>query len=91
MILNNILSRYVGDDNIHAASKAELAKRFVQESGLNPREVVFIGDSVHDSEVAHGAGCRCILIANGHEDKGKLEKTGCVVVDTIRQCESLMA
>lgn len=80
-----------GLDNIHAASKAELSKRFVQESGLNPREVVFIGDSVHDSEVAHGAGCRCILIANGHEDKGKLEKTGCVVVDTIRQCESLMA
>lgn len=79
-----------GLDNIHAHSKAELAKRFVQEKELNPQEVVFIGDSVHDSEVAHGAGCRCILIANGHEHKNKLLKTGCKVVDNIQECEHFL-
>lgn len=79
-----------GLDNIQAHSKAELAKRFVKESHLNPDEVVFIGDSVHDSEVAHGAGCHCILIANGHEDKGKLKRTGCPVVDHISECRDII-
>lgn len=79
-----------GLDNIHAHSKAHLAKEFVRESGFHPDETVFIGDSVHDSEVAHGAGCRCILIANGHEHKKKLTQTGCVVVDTIQECRELL-
>lgn len=79
-----------GLDNIHANSKAELAKTFVRELKLQPDEVVFIGDSVHDSEVAKGAGCHCILIANGHEHKAKLLKTGCNVVDTILDCKKVL-
>lgn len=72
-----------GLDNIHAHSKAELAKAFVQSSDMNPSEVVFVGDSVHDSEVAKYAGCNCILIAAGHEHKDKLCATGYPVFHTI--------
>lgn len=79
-----------GLDNIHANSKAELAKRFVSQQGFVCDEVVFIGDSVHDSEVAHGANCRCILIANGHEAKDKLQKSGSIVVDDIRECCAIL-
>lgn len=85
---------YFGDirglDNIHAQSKAKLAKEFVKENKMNPQEVVFVGDSVHDSEVAKYAGCNCILIANGHEHKDKLVKTGCKVVDTIQEFANLL-
>ncbi len=85
---------YFGDirglDNIHAHSKANLAKEFVKESSMNPSEVVFVGDSVHDSEVATYAGCHCVLIANGHEHKDKLLKTGCKVVNNIQEFAELL-
>lgn len=74
-----------GLDNIHAHSKAELAKCFVEESGFNPDEVLFVGDSVHDSEVAKYANCHCLLIANGHEHKSKLLNTDSYVVDNMKQ------
>ncbi len=73
----------LGLDNIHAHSKAQLAKDFVMNLGIDAHQIVFIGDSVHDSEVAKGAGCNCILIANGHEHKDKLLQVGCPVVDCI--------
>lgn len=76
-----------GLDNIHAHSKAELAKNFVEKAGLCKAETIFIGDSVHDSEVAANAGCHCLLIADGHEHKGKLQNTGCPSVDTMKQAQ----
>lgn len=74
-----------GLDNIHAHSKAELAKCFVREKGLPPTQVLFIGDSVHDSEVANYAGCHCLLIANGHEHEQKLQETGCPVLKNMQE------
>ena len=50
---------------------------------------MFAGDSVHDYEVASAAGCRCVLIANGHEHKDKLKQCGCPVVDDISAFASL--
>lgn len=88
--ISSYFKNICGLNNIHANSKAELARLFVEESGFDPRTVVFVGDSVHDSEVAHGAGCHCVLIANGHEHKEKLVNTGCKVVDSMREFEQLL-
>lgn len=77
-------SEILGLDNIHAYSKAELAKSFAQKQKENTDSMLFLGDSVHDFEVARHANADCILIANGHEHKEKLVKTGCEVVDTIQ-------
>ena len=88
--LHTYFSDIRGLDNIHAYSKASLAKHFILEQQLNPNEVVFVGDSVHDSEVAQHAGCHCVLIANGHEHKDKLVKTGCKVVDNIDEFAKLL-
>ena len=88
--ISNYFQDIQGLDNIHAHSKAELAKAFVKERQLNPNEVVFVGDSVHDSEVAKYAGCHCILIANGHEHRDKLTKTGRRVVGNIKEFAQLL-
>lgn len=88
--IRRYLDGVYGLDNIHAHSKAELAKTFVKKHHIHGDEAVFIGDSVHDSEVAQEAGCHCILIANGHEHKDKLQKTGNIVVDTVNEIPLLM-
>ena len=30
-------------------------------------EIVFVGDTVHDMEIAGSIGCDCIIVDNGHQ------------------------
>lgn len=79
----------LGIGDVYAHSKAELACRFVKESGETGDAIVFIGDSVHDYEVAQAAGCRCVLVAAGHEHKEKLLRCDCETVDSLAQLITL--
>jgi phosphoglycolate phosphatase len=49
---------------------------------FNPEEVVMVGDTVHDFEVANAMGTDCILIASGHNSRERLEDTGTLVLDS---------
>lgn len=75
----------LGLDNIYAASKVENGHRLIAGQKLQASELVLIGDTVHDFEVATELGCQCILIADGHQSKEVLEATGVLVLDSISQ------
>lgn len=77
-------------DNIHAHSKKELACTYFKEQGILPHQSVFIGDSVHDYEVAQAVSASCILIANGHEHKSRLDKTNATVIDRIESLSQII-
>lgn len=74
-----------GLDNFYAASKVENGHRLIKQLTLNAANLLLIGDTVHDFEVASELGCRCILIADGHQSKDVLQATGAVVLDSISQ------
>ena len=61
-----------GINNINAHSKVEMAKNWLKNSDYNNEEMIFIGDSVHDYEVAEELNVKCILVASGHQSKRKL-------------------
>lgn len=93
-VLNQCLKNYeidhyfefaLGLDNIYAASKIENGHRLIASQQLKASELVLIGDTVHDFEVATELGCQCVLIADGHQSKAVLEATGVQVLDTIAQ------
>ncbi len=65
-----------------AISKADVAKNVIKEIG---NDSVFIGDTLHDWEVAKEVDCPCILIANGHQNKKLLASTSAIVIDNIEQ------
>lgn len=88
--IQHYFEQVLGLDNVYANSKVKLAQHFMKEGNFNPNEVVFIGDSVHDSEVASTVRSHCILIANGHEHKNKLIQTGNIVVNSIKECEDVL-
>lgn len=79
-----------GLDNIHAASKVELAKRWRRE---NPREIaVFLGDTEHDCETAEAIGVECLLIEGGHQPRSTLEATGAKIFsNALEACEEILA
>jgi len=74
-----------GLDNHYAASKLKNGQQMISELNLKASELILIGDTVHDFEVASELGCQCILIANGHQSKQILESTGVLVIDELGQ------
>jgi phosphoglycolate phosphatase len=81
--LTQYFDNIIGLDNIYAGSKTHLGLTLVEQLNLPKEEILFIGDTLHDSEVAEAMGVNCILIANGHQVKEKLLANGNLVLDTL--------
>jgi len=74
-----------GLDDHYARGKRELGMRWIAGAGHRAEEVVVVGDTVHDFEVATAMGAGCVLVAAGHHAKDRLEQCGCPVVDDLEQ------
>jgi phosphoglycolate phosphatase len=83
--LRKYFTHVAGLDNIYAASKLHLGKALIQRLGTGKREAVVIGDTEHDHEVACAMEADCILIANGHQSKGRLQALGVPVLDDAKE------
>jgi phosphoglycolate phosphatase len=68
-----------------AVSKIEVGRQLIHNFGINREKTWLIGDTIHDFEVAHQLGIKCILIADGHQTFERLENTGGIVIDNIQQ------
>lgn len=97
--LNNIIDHFqlrsyfeevVGIDDIYAHGKIEQGKELITKLALRGNDVLFVGDTVHDYEVAQEMGTDCVLIANGHQPKQKLETCGVEVLDRVEDVLTLL-
>lgn len=77
---------YIGGIGDHyGGGKIDNARDYFTFAGLNPEEVTLIGDTIHDSEVAAELGCRCILVASGHQSKERLLATKLPVINDLSE------
>lgn len=81
----------IGTDDNFAAGKVELAEKWIKENDINTADVVFIGDTTHDYEVASAVGCDCILVCAGHQSTDILKKTGAQLADSIEDVIGLLS
>lgn len=79
----------LGTDDNYAVSKIDIAKKWFSDNGILPDEAVFIGDTVHDYEVAEAVGCACILAADGHQSGEILSGTDAIVVDNLADLKKI--
>jgi phosphoglycolate phosphatase-like HAD superfamily hydrolase len=49
----------------------------------HPGNVLLIGDTLHDYEVARDTEIECVLVVSGHQSRERLERTGCPVFDSL--------
>jgi phosphoglycolate phosphatase len=80
-----------GIEDIYAASKLALARRWLAAERLDPGQVLFVGDSEHDFEIAHDLGARCVLYSGGHHSHTHLATLGVPVVDDLRRVPAVVA
>lgn len=70
----DLFSDILGTENIYATSKVAVAKKFIQDHHIDPKDILMIGDTLHDAEVAEALGCDIILYTKGHQHPTRLQK-----------------
>lgn len=82
--IRGYFARLAGLRDYYAHSKIDLGRELLAASGGDPAEAVLIGDTLHDYEVAQEIGCRCILVAGGHQTETRLRTSGAPVIRDFR-------
>jgi len=90
--ISNYFQNIVGLDNIYASGKSHLAKKLVEkiQSNGSAGNILLIGDTIHDYEVAKEIGSECILMSHGHQDERRLVKLGVPVVKDFNELNSIL-
>lgn len=78
----------VGDN--YGNSKTTVAKAFAERCCADPSEILFVGDTCHDSEVAEACGCDCVLVSGGHVSAENLQKSGRFVLSDISEVAGIV-
>ncbi len=74
-----------GIHNHYADGKAHMAAVVASRLDADSRSMLFIGDTLHDIEVARRIGCDCLLCARGHQSKERLLAAGVPIVDSLAE------
>jgi len=69
----------LGVDDHYANGKAGLAREYLVSTPFRADEILMLGDTLHDFEIASFLGCTCILIAQGHHPFHRLQAAGATV------------
>lgn len=82
--IRDVFHDVIGSDDIFAHGKQERGQRWLARQGWAPWSVVLVGDTAHDFEVAAAMGIRGALVTTGSHSRGRLEKLGAPVFDSLR-------
>ena len=81
--LTSCFIRLTGLDNIYAHSKTDAGRAWVAELGIPAGNILLIGDTLHDLEVARELGVHCVLVAAGHHPADRLRRATDRVLDDL--------
>ena len=81
--LTAIMTEVCGIDDHYAHGKIESGRKWLSQTGRSPEDLVMVGDTAHDYEVATNLGASCVLVSYGHSSREKLELTGCPIADSL--------
>ena len=79
----------VSAENFSLKKIASLSKpwglSFINELPYDKDEIIMVGDTLHDSEVAEAMNIDCLLVDHGHISRERLEKTDRKVISNLNQ------
>ncbi len=88
--IKKFFKKIKGLDNIYAGGKTELGIELRKQINHSKEQVVLIGDSLHDYEVAQAINAGAILVSNGHQSAEKLRLNSNFVIDDIAKLKDLI-
>ena len=79
-----------GVDNGLGEGKIERGHRHLAELNYKGDEILLVGDTVHDVEVAAALGAHCVLLPSGHQSRRRLVGSGATVVEGLFAVAALL-
>ncbi len=72
-----------GASDLMAESKTARAESWARASGAAPQNIVVVGDTEYDLEMAAAMGAGCVLVTYGHRGERRLRPFGVTLVDEL--------
>ena len=74
-----------GVNHIYANGKKEISLNHLKKIKTNPDKVLFVGDTLHDSEIAEIMNVDCVLFSKGHNSSEKLKEANRKVIGNLEE------
>lgn len=81
--LTSLFIGVVGQKDHYARGKTDAGRAWLRQLSYQPGEILFVGDTIHDREVARALGVECALVACGHNNYERLQDQGGPVFNDI--------
>ncbi len=88
--LTRYFSELVGLDDFYAHSKVDNGKKWIGQSNFSREEILFVGDMLHDFDVASQMGVEVVLLCDGHQSRDKLIATGARVLQDLAELSDFL-
>ncbi|MDO4572070.1 MAG: HAD hydrolase-like protein [Clostridia bacterium] len=88
--LERSFDRVIGMKDNFSRGKAEEARAFFAEEGVDPARVLMIGDTDHDHAIAAALGCRCALLIPGHQTLERLRSLGAPLIRELTEALDML-
>ena len=75
----------LGAGDHYATGKKEQAAILLKKLGIDPTQLLLIGDTSHDFDVAASVGIPCRLVTTGNHPRSKLDLTGAPVFNSLQE------
>ncbi len=72
-----------GASNIEAQGKGDRAAAHISKLKFDPKDVLLIGDTLHDQEIANLVGCKALLYSHGHVHAERLRQLKDPVIESL--------
>lgn len=82
--MDHYFERVTGLEGVHAGSKVEAGSQLMKQFAIDSSTALYIGDTVHDYDVAQALGVDSLLISSGHNSRKKLDEccADAVIIDS---------
>jgi phosphoglycolate phosphatase len=81
--LKEFFENIAGLNDYYAHGKVDIGKKLMENLSVGGKEVLLVGDTTHDYEVACELGADCVLLPAGHQSKERLIGCGAQVCDSL--------
>lgn len=75
----------LGLNDIYAHSKIELGEQLIQKIWHKENEILLIGDTLHDYEVANELKIDCVLVSTGHQSEERLMQSKVPIFNSLKE------
>ena len=82
--IHSFFEQVMGNDDHYAGGKREKALAWVRAIDEPAVEMLLIGDTIHDAEVAAAMGAQCVLLAGGNQHVERLQACGVPLFHSLR-------